>query len=442
MSELFVIDPLWEEATDHGPDEIRQTSALLRIAINNQSASRVDNTWSRSVHDGVRLSAYPLALWLASSWWRLRWEPTPQKTPDVDWRLAHDMRSAGYGYLWPLLRIETDGELVTIRCEPSSATSMEPIRYLGHFCQAIPATAFIEGVETFIRTVLARLETVGLRHTDLHALWHEVSTERASAEAAAYRKLEALSGFEPDESAEYLTKLQQLSSEIGEAAAAEIAAACAGSEPDRRLQRLMNNSQVGGVQGNLCAITTLNNDPIRNTPSDASPWDRGRNMARMAREAMALGSQPVSNRRLGEIFALTEQELTGGITPLANTHLSLAVREDEDRVRLLFRRRWETGRRFEAARWLADSLMAPDQDRWLPATESKTARQKFQRAFAAEFLVPIGALQDFLGNDPGDEDRIVEAGNHFNVSPLLIQSHLVNHGLGSPAELDQEQFRS
>ncbi|MBF0296433.1 MAG: hypothetical protein HQL96_14690 [Magnetococcales bacterium] len=428
MSGLFIIDPQWEP-TDHGPEEIRQTSALLRIKVNNRLATRVHNDWAKSVHETVRLSAYPLALWLAASWWRLRWEPVPTNMPDVDWRMAHEMGSAGHGYLWPPMRIETDGESVVVHSLPSSEDATEPIRYLSHFRESIPAFEFAKGVEMFIQTVIARLDTVGIGETPLHALWKEVTQESANAEAASYRKMEALLGYDPDEAPEgVVDALQQLFPEAGEAAVAEIAAACASGEPGQWMASLRSESQRSGVPGSLGVIGGIKNALTRDIRFVAAPWERGRAMARAAREHLGLDGQPVSDKRLGEILEITEQSLSGKETPMSN--LSLAVRSDDStQVNLLFRRSVITGRRFEMARWIADALMAPGLDHWLPATDAKTARQKVQRAFAAEFLAPINALQAFLGHDLTDDERIEEAGVYFRVSPLAIRSHLDNHGL-------------
>jgi Zn-dependent peptidase ImmA (M78 family) len=62
----------------------------------------------------------------------------------------------------------------------------------------------------------------------------------------------------------------------------------------------------------------------------------------------------------------------------------------------------------------------------LPATDTRTARQKAQRAFAAEFLCPIGALRQFLDKD-FSPDSIAAAGEHFGVSDLAVKSVLANH---------------
>jgi hypothetical protein len=86
------------------------------------------------------------------------------------------------------------------------------------------------------------------------------------------------------------------------------------------------------------------------------------------------------------------------------------------------------GRRFEAARFIADRLLAPEADTWLPQTDASTARQQVQRSFAAEFLMPIADLQNFL-KDNLTNDSFEDAGEYFGVSPLAVKSHLVNHSI-------------
>ncbi|MBF0625129.1 MAG: hypothetical protein HQL82_10020 [Magnetococcales bacterium] len=433
MSDSFVIDPQWEPSR-HGPEEIRQTTALLHITVNGQPVTRVFNDWTQSVHESVRVSTYPLALWLASSWWRLLWEPMPAVgKPDSDWRMAHEVGGAGHGYLWPPLRMESDGNRVRIQCTPSPANTSEPIQYLTKLHETIPIAIFSTTIAHFVQTVIARLDTVGIRDSALHALWNEVTHEKADPEAAAWRKREAMLGFEPDAAPQQVAEtLQDLTITAGESAVDEIAAACANTDAGPLLNRIraVAGSDLAIPGSLLPVLSHIDHSPARDFPPDTAPWDLGHGMARMARERLGLNADPISNRRLGELLALTEQDLAGSVAPMAEVPMGLAVRADNDgQVRFLFRRKHPVGRRFEASRWLADALLAPAKDRWLPATDAKTARQKMQRAFASEFLAPIGILQDLLGNDPTNEERIKDTARHFGVSSRMIHSHLANHDL-------------
>ena len=88
---------------------------------------------------------------------------------------------------------------------------------------------------------------------------------------------------------------------------------------------------------------------------------------------------------------------------------------------------YSTNHRFALLRLIGDRLYSPDTDKFLPVTTVKTARQKFQRAFAQEFLCPSDALKDFIGEDFGEE-KLDEAAHYFNVSTRVIETTLVNKG--------------
>ena len=145
------------------------------------------------------------------------------------------------------------------------------------------------------------------------------------------------------------------------------------------------------------------------------------------RRALEIGPGRVSNKKLGDLLGVTERSLIR--EPASTAPFGVAIREEaSDRAHLFFRRRYRTGRRFEAARFVADHLVTSLDERWLPSTDAKTARQKLQRAFAAEFLCPINALLGFLHDDFSNE-AIDDAGEEFGISPLAIRSHLVNNNI-------------
>jgi hypothetical protein len=61
MSGTLTIKPEWLSA-DHGPPEVRSTSALLSIVIGDGIATRAEDDWS-PVGSIVRLSARPMVCW-------------------------------------------------------------------------------------------------------------------------------------------------------------------------------------------------------------------------------------------------------------------------------------------------------------------------------------------------------------------------------------------
>ena len=428
MTRDFAIRCHWESALHDAP-EVCETSGLLTIMLGKTVVTRNEDVWSRTVRDEVRLSAYPLALWCAASWWRLRWEPLPMSpTPNHSWRMAHEMAAAGYGYLWPQLFFAFDGESMHVWARQSAPDAQAAVRYLLDAHHAIPGSAFEHTLDEFMAHVIARLDAVDVQRTTLHDLWHEIMEERHDADLAAYRRLEAMLGFDPDECpAELHQKFASLIPRAGAAAITELAPVCASADPGAALERVLAFANAEGLEGRIDLAIPLS-DSTAAVPTPA--WQRGRALARRVRAAVGLNGVAVTDKLLCELVNLPmERALNTEDTPRTRSPLSMAIRHGESRqLKFLLRKRNKPGRRFELARLLGDALMADTNDRWLPVTDAKTARQKMQRAFAIEFLCPIQSLTEFLGDD-FSSDATEEAAEHFGVSHTAVETHLVNNGL-------------
>ncbi|MEE8435896.1 MAG: hypothetical protein V3S64_14020, partial [bacterium] len=190
-----------------------------------------------------------------------------------------------------------------------------------------------------------------------------------------------------------------------------------------------NLAKSKGVQGKIEVSKDMlvTSRKIRNRKN--APWERGRQLAVIARRSWDLNGNKVTDKHLLDILNISGKSFEKIIQP-QNTGLPLGLsikKEGSEQLKFLFRARNRPSGRFEAARFLADWLMESKNDHWFPATVAKTARQKVQRAFAAEFLCPIESLTEFLNTD-FSEDKIEDAAAHFEVSSRTILSHLVNHG--------------
>ena len=340
--------------------------------------------------------------------------------------MAHEMPGAGHGYLWPLLTFASDGEMVDAICRPSNPLSDEPVRYIAQFREAIQARAFVKTLDEFVDLVLARLDAVGLAGTELRLLWDEVLAERIDLFATLGRTLEAKLGYEPDEAPKTLiSRLVTLSHQAGTAAAEEIAPACAGSNPVQTLDSIEALAKSTGTEAHFGVPASL-------SPADfngsMTPWLQGKHLAGQARSAYNFGSRSITDQELADILAIPTEVLQKGPAAHAPRPLGLGIRNGRNGdLKLLFRKRNRPALRFEAARFLGDQVSTPVQERWLPVTDTGTARQKIQRAFAIELLCPISALDEYLHLDYSPE-AVEGAGEYFGVSELAVRSHLANHG--------------
>ena len=132
----------------------------------------------------------------------------------------------------------------------------------------------------------------------------------------------------------------------------------------------------------------------------------------------------MSDQTLADLFAVNAGAFRAG---KGGGDMAFALDDQDGESRVVLRSRRRTGRRFEAARLLADCLLVGTDDRLRPATGAATYRQKMQRAFAAELLCPVGSLLDVLADDFSDDAR-VGAAERFGVSPLAVMAVLANNG--------------
>jgi hypothetical protein len=417
----------WESAL-HETAEVSQTSAMLKIVLGNTIVTRNEDEWAQTVREDVRLSAYPLALWFASSWWRLRWESLPTRAPNHSWRMAHELRAAGFGYVWPRMLFASEGDQVKVWAAQSASDARAPVRYLESAYSEIPARAFERTIDEFVYGVLARLDAVAVSRTALHDLWKEVIEERRDPSRAFDRQLEAMLGFDADESPEsLLDALKNLIPKAGALAIQEIAPVCATDSPSKTLDSILVASAANSPRGRF-AVRLDATDFDASLPS----WERGRELAQQLRSRLSLNGSPVSDLKLSELIGLPTKIAIEGRGPGTLPPLGLAIRgAREEDAKFVFRRRARSGRRFEIARLICDHAIADKSDSWLPATDGKTSRQRIQRAFAAEFLCPIDPLIDFLGED-FTSDSFDEAAEHFGVSPQAVTTQLVNQGILPP----------
>jgi len=418
----------------------------LTILVNEICVTEFEDRFTKTVHRDPGLSALRMARWFAGNWWRLRWEPEAQnldRHQNLDWQMSHSLATAGGGYLWPSLVFSSDGETMLIQARASSPTNGEPIRYLKDYIGVIMAADFERATDDFVEATLSHLPDGAEADTDLAELWGIIADERNDPELRDLRKLEALLGYDPDEApTDLIAGLGEGRSKYGADALQELAAASKNQALDD-LEALGEN-----VTSEKPLARVPDCDAIRQrckkqaNPWDA-PWQRGAQLAQTVREVWGLKTDQVQTQALSDLLGFDLSKDMPGELPMRAAGLRDQA-EDRFHVALKRSRRLEN-RRFALSRLVADHLIAPLGDSLLPATDARTSRQKLQRAFAQELLCPINALKNFLGiNDRQDsfaanalaDDDIDEAAAHFEVSPLVIKTTLVNKGLMESQVLD------
>jgi hypothetical protein len=149
--------------------------------------------------------------------------------------------------------------------------------------------------------------------------------------------------------------------------------------------------------------------------------------AQAVRQSLGTKRGPLRNKHLSELLGVGEDAFR---TVSSASHGSLAYglrlkskSRQTDLVAL--RSRSSHDRRFELTRALADKIWAKS-DRLGPLAKSRTARPKFQRAFAQSLLCPFEDLMNYIDTKEPSEEDVSAAARHFHVAERVIQTILVN----------------
>ncbi|MCE8038914.1 hypothetical protein [Halomonas sp. MCCC 1A11062] len=415
----------WESIADNA------TLAELELMVADLCLTRAEDTLTGGVRRHAVLAANRLAEWLVWNWWRLCYEPRSSGKEQVPgWFEAHRMPNVGGGWLWPNVEFVSDGVRMRISAKQTSVTAHQPLRYLSSDHAIIPLISFEKSADDFIEKVCERLNDQRVAEADLPLMWEELQAERADPELTVYRRLEALLGFDPDECPEQLiVTLHHDAALLGQAAVEELAAGAGNAVISAsQLQEWAHSKGVASVKKDRLKWA---GHEFR-IDHQLAAWRNGVSAARTLRAQEKLDGHPITNRCLAEWFAVPIELLESG-----NHKPELAYELDWEggQSRVLLRSKWETGRRFELARLLGDTLVQGTNERLHLATMQNTYRQKFQRAFAAELLCPIEPLKDVLEGDYTD-DAIQGAADNFKVSPLMVTTQLVNNGVLHSDELN------
>ena len=358
--------------------------------------------------------------------------------PSVHWRMAHELGAADHGFVWPQIIFASDSEMMQIWAAVENGDDNQSVRYLSGL--ATPAfirlVDFQRTAEELINTVLGRLDAQGCPNTDLADLWQLILEDRSNPESAKYRRLEAKMGYDPDECLEeVIEKALDLEKRMGENALSELAPIYGRSTRQKPLTAI---EEIAGGSGLIGVPQTSVPDT---SETQGMPWQRAVAVAGALRQTLDNTNGVIDNRDLCDLLGLKISDVEKW-SPNARNEVAIAVPESENQFKFIPRKKHPTAKRFELARFIGDYILTTGSatGEWLTSTDLSTSRQKYQRAFAAEFLCPIAALQEYLEDD-FSESAIEDATEHFQVSETTVKSLLVNNHLIPSAPVGYDDIR-
>lgn len=410
--------------------------AGLEIRLGDAVLTRLLRPGSNAENTELRIPPGPLGIWFAENWWRLRWECRPLDGFTPEWREAHDMAAIGAGHAWPSIAFWGEGRRVVVLAKADPPGVMGPVRFLQDALSFIPEQSFETAVDTLLKAVDGML--AGEDRDHFRSLIDALNEERKDANAGAWRRLEAINGFDPDEAPENLiSTLLDLSKRFGNADVEEAAAAHPGVKSVSIIKCLVENSASDKRFAEVDFTDAVRSVSILPW-AGREPWRMAESAASQLRQTLDVGEGPLLNGRLADLAktvrnVLKTRQQADDVAPYG---IRLA---SEVGQRVLLRAHWGHDRRFELMRALGDAIWSEISPLG-PLSQAGTERQKFQRAFAASMLCPLSALKNYLGEaepnaDPSDED-IAAAARRFHVSERVVRSVLVNKRMMDRTRID------
>ena len=374
----------------------------------------------------------PLAFWLLDNWWRIRCEPPPpQRDFPAHWRIAHHLPSVGAGYPWPNVSLWGEGSRCAVMVHEDVHNLQRSLRFdADPALEYVPSSTAEQAIDAFIHHVLqdVRADCDGLDQE-----YRALCAERADPTVSRWRRLEAMLGFDPDDAPEgVVADYERMSERFGIESVEEAALAQQGGHSMDALQDTLRAAEASKViLRTPPTIARIQLDHHRLRP----PWKLAVRAASELRQHLRVPPGPIRNPRLSEVLGINIDRLATQRVWPPSVPYGLRLRNASGNAnRLALRSRWAHSRRFELCRSLGDIVWSGN-DPLGPLSAAKSGRQKFQRAFAQEFLCPFDDLRAYIPNEDPTDDDIHAAARHFHVSERMIQTTFVNHDV-----IDRETF--
>lgn len=435
MSELrFHVE--WESPGGARGPELRATWSRLRIDVAGEPLTHVEDKRAGSVRDAVYGPLYPLAEWITTNWWPLLYEvASPTRIAGNGYARRHTLSAASEGFALPWLRFQPEGRRIELAWTPRDLPAAR-VRFLAQGRRYLDHAQVEEAFRAFVSSVVARLEDQGYPDTLLADEWRAIET--SDPEEQSFCRVAGSLGCDPyalsDRKArDIIATAGRLPSAIRDEFFASADAA------QLRAQANAVHDFIREAAGSDLQIESLQTLREKSPVLDRQqlPWEQGYEFARWLRKGISLKDRLVrTEAELGDVLGVDSEgwrkALGNGGGELSFLD-ALVATTGACAPRFALQRRSERSRTFTLCRALFEYL----HDGTAPAAivaPIYSERQKRNRAFAAEFLVPAAQLRRKIRGAVITEEQVQELAEEYGTSDLVIRHQIENHDLARLTE--------
>jgi len=419
---------VWEDPCGAKGDELRATWCRLSIQIGDTPVTRVYDERAQTVRDEIYCPAYPLAEWLVFNWWPLLNEPDRQS----DAGERHNLRFAREGFALPDLEFFSEESCVRAIWK-SYRPIAAPVKFTEENFALLENKPFVAEIETFIRMIVARLESKGLSNTALTKEWKAI--QETSNQEREFCETAGALGLDPydldDKTANEIIAIdKRLPLEMKREffLAADSTALTKQANWISKCIKQLDNSKI---KTQLAGKKGYYRSRLKKT---LTPWENGYCFARIFRKEFDLG-KPTMPISIDNLCRSGKESFP--ILYIGNEHKLDAVTKlsSDFGPQIATSNRWENRKGWMLARSICDYSCSDTEESTL-LTRIKSDKQKLNRAFAAELLAPAEGLRQFFSNRSKiSREDINDAAEFFGVSEFVVEHQVRNHDIADIEEI-------
>jgi Zn-dependent peptidase ImmA (M78 family) len=417
-----------------GP-ELRATWARVSIKVGDEVVTRAVDRETRAVRSSIYTPLYPIAEWIVLNWWSLLYEvDAPQRSTRDGYRSRHVLSTASEGFTLPPLLFDPMGEVYRLSWSPMRFRHSR-VEFVSDGVDHLDPEGVKEALRRFVQVVVLRLEDEGVGDTLLQSEWSQLDV--LDSEEAIFCRLAASLGLDPfDTTLEQQRSIEEAAERVPpelqeeffySADPASLLSEAAGVQ-----KALKVASANRGALEALCSLRrSFSSRLSQMTDRGMAPWREGYVAARALRERLAMDGQPLKDLpTIAEALGVAGDELQQVIEVGSGLFRIDGVVGFNERQSpgFVVRSAVEEAGRFTFCRELFEYLSAPNGSP-LIVTKARTERQKRNRAFAAEFLLPSESLRSRVDSDRVSTETVDEIASAFGVSWAVVMHQMENHGI-------------
>jgi len=424
----------WQHQEGIRGAELQATWGALKIMLGNECLTRVFDHSARTIRSNIYVPLYPLAEWIVWNWWSILYEPEVHWLREQrNYSKRHNFRCVGDGIAMPDVEFLTLGEYVQVCWKPSDH-SFQRIGFLGKGKALINRKELTHVLHDFVQSVCVRLDQENIAETWLQKGWDIVQKSMEDPEELSFCKAMAMQGkdpytLKPDEEELFI----RIADSLPDGVLDDFLFLTDWSKMREGAKWLQNDLDwISQQPGNWSTLKRIRKE-ISSPDAGQLPWNQGYELARYVRKKLGInGTRPPSSY---EVIAdwldtpLDQLQKSMRFEAPLFAGLEAIVWENENRSPgfILKKKRRKENQIFSFCRALCDYFVFPHAPSLISGVN--TERQKRNRAFAAEFLVPADAVRKAIHGREVSQEDMDEIAYDMGVSSYVIHHQVENHHL-------------